>query len=203
MKYFIFLASLFLMTASAQAQAPTATPCQLRAASELGNLPTYRQPVDDAHMGDAGLVKTILTVNHPYRCTEVSPNGYVRVQHGGAFQFTSWIPLSAFVGNSAPLTDGRTITDADFTGTPQAPSPDIARRQTPRTGNEISGENFMDFFRGVSPDGPHGGRYQLPMSGANSNEGPCGGLHIRGHRTRPYMTPLTACLFAGVSQEWR
>ncbi len=76
----------------------------------------------------------------------------------------------------------------------------------PRIPNPInSGENFYQFFPQASPDGPRGSdsRYQLPMSGAGDRTGPCGGFHIRGHRTPPYLNPTTACLFAGASQQWQ
>lgn len=45
--------------------------------------------------------------------------------------------------------------------------------------------------------------YQFPMGGQDESIGPCGSQHIRGHRTKPYMRPLSACMFTAMAQEWR
>ncbi len=47
------------------------------------------------------------------------------------------------------------------------------------------------------------GLYQFPMGGKKETIGPCGSKHIRSHRTRPYMRPVSACMFSAMAQEWR
>lgn len=175
--------------------------CVLKTTPEVRNQRTYSQPTDDSTWGDAGFLRTILdTHSNYYYCAEVTPNGYVRVEHGMGGIFTSYVPISSFQGPTININGGARVPINEFdrsTTIPTIQPEDQADLPPPINTNE----DFLDFFRGVA-DNTSGDRWELPMSG-DGTEGPCGGKHIRSHRTTPHLQPIPACMFARVSQMWR
>ncbi len=176
--------------------------CEIKDTPDVRRQRTYDNPTDDAAWGDGGSIGHLLrTHGRYYRCTEVTENGYVRVEHGMGYIFTSYIPITNFRGNTIALTNGTRARVSEWTDHPNNDSP-IPHPEEDSLPDPINpNEDFLDFFRGVA-DRTSGDRWELPMSG-DGTEGPCGGKHIRSHRTRPHLQPIPACMFARVSQMWR
>ncbi len=195
--------------------------------SELGDAGSIRVIYRDGHVYDCVRVTGDgwVLLNHGWRADANSPRAYnswapiqvfrgdIRLSNGSVYTQNSLGHHSAGAVHTQPEMPSPQGPDQ----LPQIPGVTRPRARPANIPTVGVSEDFVSFFERIATKGSRGRdgyRYELPMSAERASsippsvngmtqQGPCGGLHIRSQRTNPYMNPVTACLFAAVSQEWR